>query len=432
MSSETNSLESRQTPKGVAVYSRDMSAVKSISGALSKEFQKDQDIGQSTNYVVIQQSSVSAIDNVCVASVLDIAMVGADVASVRKAVGKIKQKEPGHPIFLVGEKEALVSVMDDLQVKKAVTGGFALPLSGGGLLMDLNMSLEFEPAVEENIEGESSEFNWRMVIGFFIAAGLIAYWYSQTSGSEDTPSREVTELAADLESTEQDGDPLSQTLSGDNSLDETEAEAPENGVDQISRVKDSSLTRIKSNVVPVIEGELVGESAIENKLVENEKVNEQAAALSTQSSWAERPLVNDSVDQNLDQDLALAEEPSTVSAATAQSNAESTPLFDSYHEEILGKARAALKKGYIVGPEEQSAWHYFRQVLELVVLDDRSDERRNVILDELEGEFVLAVELGKFGRSRSIYRVMKDLNPLNPELDALNQRFEQRFKKSLN
>ena len=318
MSSETNSLESRKTPKGVAVYSRDMSAVKSISGALSKELQDDQDIGDSTNYVVIQQSSVSAIDNVCVASVLDIAMVGADVTSVRKAVGKIMQKEPGHPIFLVGEKEALASVMDDIQVKKAVTGGFGLPLSGGGLLMDLNMSLEFEPAVEENIEGESSEFNWRMVIGFFVAAGLIAYWYSQTSESENTVSREITELATDQESVEQGREQSSQTLSGGDALDE--AREPENGVDQISRVKDSSLARIKSNVVPVVEGEIVGELAIENEAVSdkvNEIVeNEQAAALSTQSSWAERPLVNDSIDQNLDQDLALAEEPSTVSAAT--------------------------------------------------------------------------------------------------------------------
>ena len=430
MSSETNSLESRQTPKGVAVYSRDMSAVKSISGALSKEFQKDQDIGQSTNYVVIQQSSVSAIDNVCVASVLDIAMVGADVASVRKAVGKIKQKEPGHPIFLVGEKEALVSVMDDLQVKKAVTGGFALPLSGGGLLMDLNMSLEFEPITQAKAEGENSEFNWRMVVGFFVAAGLIAYWYSQSSESDNTLVSETTEVRIAQESVEQDREPLSQTLSDGKSLGEDKAS--ENTVDQISRAKDSGLTRIKSNVVPIVEGELVGELGIENEAA-NDKVNEaveneQVEAPSTQSSLTERPLVKDSVEQS----LALAEESAAVTEGVAKVGEESTPLFDSYHEEILGKARAALKKGYIVGPEEQSAWYYFRQVLDLVVLDDRSDQRRDVILDELEGEFILAVELGKFGRSTSIYRVMKDLNPLNPKLDDLNQRFEERFKKPVN
>ena len=131
----------------------------------------------------------------------------------------------------------------------------------------------------------------------------------------------------------------------------------------------------------------------------------------------------------MNQDLKLVDESAAIAEGVTKVREESTPLFDSYHEELLVKARAALKKGYIVGPEEQSAWYYFRQVLELVVLDDRSDQRRDVILDELEGEFLLAVELGKFGRSTSIYRVMKDLNPLNPELDGLNQRFEERFEK---
>ena len=234
------------------------------------------------------------------------------------------------------------------------------------------------------------------------------------------------------ESVEQDREPLSQTLSDDNSL--SEDKAPENAVDQISRVKDSSLARIKSNVVPVVEDDEVVETALESERAEDEKEDNgnvdrgAVEALKIENSWTERPLIKDSVDQSLE----LADESVVITEGVTSARAESTPLFDSYHEEILGKARAALKKGYIVGPEEQSAWYYFRQVLELVVLDDRSDQRRDVILDELEGEFMLAVELGKFGRSTSIYRVMKDLNPLNPKLDDLNQRFEERFKKPVN
>ena len=368
MSSSERASRRVSAPKGVAVYSRDMEVVKSVSGALSQR--PDKIVG--AEYIVIQQTSVSSLDNVCVASVLDIGMVGASVDAVRAAVIKIKQKEPTHPIFLVGEKEALVSVLEDSDVRKVVNRGFAMPMLGAKILTALNLALQSKLtdfAKNGSVDQSGSGINWRYVAGALISVGLLLYWYVTSyqpgvaeSDTVLSASQLLEEQATSVPVTVQDSgdEPQAITISELNSSEVTSTDLES----QVVPLPDEDVTTVEFNAEPLIAA------------------------------------------QDFDE-----------------------PLFNEYQEELLEKARAALKKGFIVGPEGGSAWHYYRQALEVNALDEQAAERLAGILTELEAEFDLAVEAGKFGRSRSIYRVFKDLSPLHGELDNMAQLFLDRFNK---
>ena len=363
-------------PKGIAVYSRDMQIVKSISGALSKKNESD----SATDYVVIQQTSVSSIDNVCVASVLDISMVGKSSSRVREAVSRLKIKEPTHPIFLVGEIDQLTSVMKHEGIKKVVDGHFPLPLSATEIMPALNDALDSSSTAPDDTSSEDSGFNYRYLAGAIIAITAVSYWYVT---SVEEPSQAIVPA------------PVSYEQSGVSTPDEEQ-----------SLVSDESAT---------VESDVSDESTASVSVISNTEPEQTSEVMESK------------VIPQLDEEVeTVVFEPDNFVAPES----EPEPLFDEYQEEILVKARDALKKGFIVGPDGSSAWHYYRQALEVNQIGEGADERTELVLSELKSEFDLAVELGKFGRSRSILRVYKDIDPLNQSISDMQASFDQRFKKA--
>lgn len=116
-------------------------------------------------------------------------------------------------------------------------------------------------------------------------------------------------------------------------------------------------------------------------------------------------------------DLVAVE--STVFDIQEARQASSNKLFSNSALPLLKQARAALKKGYIVGPENVNALHYYRLVLDIDPYSTNAQARKKAVFDELKSALELAVQQRKQGRSNSILKVMTELDPFNPELESL-------------
>ena len=352
----------QSVPIGIAVYSRDVQIVKSISEVLSRKNQTYPEI----DYVVIQQTSVSSMDNVCVASILDISMVGQNSSRVAEAVAKIKTKEPTHSIFLIGEKEDLVTLMSDDVIDEVVHGQFPLPLLATEIMPALNYVFNSSLLADNDVISKTGDIDYRYLISVIVAIIAVFYWY--------ITSTEVV---------------LQPTLSSPDTVEKI------------------------SSKEPLLNGYV------------NSDENTNALPLEADTKKAKEVMESKVIPQ-LDPQIEVDD--SEIDSFEVLLN-EPEPLFDEVQEEILGKARSALKKGYIVGPDGSSAWYFYRLALEADQLGDLADERAEVVLAELKAEFDLAIKLGKFGRSKSILRVFKDINPLHQSVGDMQASFDQRFSE---
>jgi len=105
-------------------------------------------------------------------------------------------------------------------------------------------------------------------------------------------------------------------------------------------------------------------------------------------------------------------------------------LFNTEASMYVERGRQALKQGYIVGPKDVNALHFFQLALNVDPLSEKALARKDVIVMELAHEFSLAIKLGKYGRSDSILKVMTAIDPLNQGLLEMRDTKNLAFRAS--
>ncbi len=111
----------------------------------------------------------------------------------------------------------------------------------------------------------------------------------------------------------------------------------------------------------------------------------------------------------------------------AQNSSNNESLFNLDALGYIDQARQALKKGYIVGPEDVNALHFYRLALSIAPYGTLAQDRHKAVISELKSELILAIEQGKVGRSNSILRVITELDPFNADLKSLKQKLRAAF-----
>ncbi len=381
---------------GVAIYSRDTAVVKSIAGALKQQSGKD----QTADYVVIHQTSLSSMDDVCKASVFDIDMVGASIEKVRHGVEKIRTKQPRSPIFLIGDKAPLVKVMQDAGVKKCVTRTFAKPMLGPKILTALNLTLNSSVKVKpEPAKRSKLSMAVALTLFFAVAAGLA--WYLNEKQDAERASNSIASSTAET------------NLADIANVDRLE---PESGVEPNSKALESSSLEPQNSLEPKV-------NSPELESLESTNLGDSASSLR----------VEENAGQQFDSASGTTNPLNSVNSDSAVSTAteleQPTQLFNETAENLLSKARSALKRGFIVGPENASALHYYNEALAIDPYHELADVRKQTLVDELKEELDLAMQLAKYGRSKSILKVIDDIDPFNSELASMRQTFSKRFSK---
>lgn len=380
MSKDIKQRQNSNAIVGIAVYSRDAKLVKSISAAL-KQYAVD---GRSRDYVVLHQASLSISDNVCAVSIFDVDMVDSETNAVRDGIAKIKAKNSSHPLFLVGDKAALADLIQDSIINDAVSRTIAKTMLGPKISMALNMVLE--SSINVGQQESPNRKNLGLSLSALAAAIVIAVGVGYMKAHQGSDL-----LHANTKLTPADNDVGTTEV-----LEKTESDIYHD-LDE----KNEAGSALFADSVIVEKQETKTDADNFNQ----EPVDTQSSSLPTTSSD------NDS------------------GATIAIETQSQSPIFGVEAEALLEKARVALKKGFIVGPDDSCALHYYRQALNYDPYSDQAKQRQAILIAELKPELMLAIKQAKYGRSNSIFKVIKAIDPINPELESLQLALDQRFSQ---
>ena len=413
-----------EAKKVIVVFTDDAELVNQLSDILNQHAREQ----GASEFVVIRQIEISELGNTATASILDLSLVGNEPEAVVASIDQIKGARSRYPLFLAGSKVDLDALMQVQDIRQGVKRRIPLPLNAEQAISVLAVQSEFETVPASVLErpsdntGEATKSSSKAGLLVFLLV-LIAlgaggvYWYlnqgAQVSGlGEPTP---VTVRADDIARADNIAEELAVSVAGGSDVTGTGASA---GSD------DSSDQGVDAQGTLSAEQSIVGGS--EGLSVEN---------LSIEGDSDE---VEDRVDVNFDSSASQINDSEVITADTKstgvkisdQTDSANTDLFSSEALALLEQAREALKKGYIVGPEDINALHYYRLALAIDPYATTAQSRKNQLISELKDELDLAIEQGKVGRSNSILRVITELDPFNAEIDSLKQKLRAAFVDS--
>lgn len=418
-----------EAKKVIVVFTDDAELVNQLSDILNQHAREQ----GASEFVVIRQIEISELGNTATASILDLSLVGNEPEAVVASIDQIKGARSRYPLFLAGSKVDLDALMQVQDIRQGVKRRIPLPLNAEQAISVLAVQSEFETVPASVLErpsdntGEATKSSSKAGLLVFLLV-LIAlgaggvYWYLNQSAQvsslgEPTP---VTVRADDIARADNIAEELAVSVAGGSDVTGTGASA---GSD------DSSDQGVDAQGTLSAEQSIVGGS---------EGLSSEGISVEDLSIEGDSDEVEDSVDVNLDSTASQINDSEGITADTKstgvtisdQTDSANTDLFSSEALALLEQAREALKKGYIVGPEDINALHYYRLALAIDPYATTAQSRKNQLISELKDELDLAIEQGKVGRSNSILRVITELDPFNAEIDSLKQKLRAAFVDS--